>query len=410
MGSCLVIISLRLPAGDWPQWHGLTRDCRVPEAEPVLVSLPSDLKPVWKTPVGGGFSAPVVAGTNLVCLDENAKQEVVHLLDAQTGKEIWNVPFADRFEDEWGAGPRSTPFIDGARVYVQSCNGEFRCLGLADGKLIWGISFEKDFRVKFLGSKANSGTATRRGNNGSGVIDGDAVIVPVGSTEGATLVAFDKRSGKVLWQAGDEEAAYSSPLIAKLAGIKQIVYLSADSLAGYDPGKGGILWRVPLKTDAKRHACSPVIVDDTVTVNSHTFGTVCFKIVKLGDGFKAVEAWANRELKTNLSTAVAQGGFLYNQGADRDYVCFDARSGAIQWSQAGFGQGKRDYSSTILAGKNLLVLTEAGTLLLLKADAARYTELGRVQVCGNTWSFPAYADGKLYVRDGRQLACYRLVE
>ena len=79
-------------------------------------------------------------------------------------------------------------------------------------------------------------------------------------------------------------------------------------------------------------------------------------------------------------------------------------------SQAGFGQGKRDYSSTILAGKNLLVLTEAGTLLLLKADAARYTELGRVQVCGNTWSFPAYADGKLYVRDGRQLACYRLVE
>ena len=167
---------------------------------------------------------------------------------------------------------------------------------------------------------------------------------------------------------------------------------------------------MPLKTDAKRHACSPVIVDDTVTVNSHTFGTVCFKIVKLGDGFKAVEAWANRELKTNLSTAVAQGGFLYNQGADRDYVCFDARSGAIQWSQAGFGQGKRDYSSTILAGKNLLVLTEAGTLLLLKADAARYTELGRVQVCGNTWSFPAYTDGKLYVRDGRQLACYRLVE
>jgi hypothetical protein len=78
---------------------------------------------------------------------------------------------------------------------------------LADGKAVWGTSFEKDFGVKFLGSKANEGTATRRGNNGSGVVDGDAVIVPVGSTEGATLVCFDKLNGKVLWKFGNDEAA-----------------------------------------------------------------------------------------------------------------------------------------------------------------------------------------------------------
>ena len=105
---------------------------------------------------------------------------------------------------------------------------------------------------------------------------------------------------------------------------------------------------------------------------------------------------------------MAVGDYLYNQGANRDYVCFDANTGRLKWSQPGFGQGKKDYSSTIVAGKNLLVLTEDGTLLLLAANPARYTELGRAQVCGNTWSFPAYADGKLYVRDGRQLACYNL--
>jgi len=405
-----VVLGIATPsvAGDWPQWHGPTRDCRVPAGEPTPSSLPADLNAVWKIAVGGGFSSPVVAGGKLVYLDENGKQEVAHLIETKTGKAIWNLPFADRFEDEWGAGPRSTPLIDGDRVYVQSCNGEFRCLSLADGKVIWGTSFEEDFGVKFLGSKANSGTATRRGNSGSCLVDGAGVIVPVGSTDGATLVCFDKLNGKVMWKSGNDEAAYSAPLVATLAGVKQIVYLSADSLAGYVPGTGKILWRVPLKTDAKRHACSPVVVGDTITVNSHSFGTICFRIVKSGEGFSAEQAWGNKDLKTNLATAVAVGDHFYNQGGNRDYVSFDATTGATKWVQPGFGQGKKDYSSTIVSGRNLLVLTEDGTLLLLKADPGKYSELGRAQVCGNTWSFPAYADGKLYVRDSRQLACYNL--
>jgi outer membrane protein assembly factor BamB len=407
-----LILAWALPApltADWPQWHGPTRDCRVPSGAPCPASLPKDPQPLWKIPVGGGHSSPVLAAGNLVYLDERDRNEVAHLLDARTGRELWQTPFADRYEDEWGAGPRSTPFIDGDRVYVQSCNGEFRCLNLADGKVVWGVSFEKDFGVKFLGSKANAGTATRRGNNGSGVIDADAVIVPVGSTDGATLVCFDKLKGHVLWKAGTDEAAYSSPLIATLAGVKQVVYLSADALMGVQRASGKLLWRVPLDTNAKRHACSPVIRDDTVIVNSHTFGTRCFKIVKEGDGLKAVEGWSNKELKTNLATAALVDDYLYNQGPARDYICFSAATGESKWSKPGFGVGKRDYSSTLVAGKNLLVLTEDGTLLLLEANPEKYTELGRLQVCGNTWSFPAYTDGKLYVRDGRQLACYDLL-
>jgi len=196
--------------------------------------------------------------------------------------------------------------------------------------------------------------------------------------------------------------------MATLAGVKQVVYLSADSLMGVERSAGKLLWRVPLVTNAKRHAGSPVIVGDTVTVNSHTFGTVCFNIVKDEKGFKAVEAWANKDLKTNLGTPAFIDEHLYNQGPGKDFICFTAKTGALNWSQAGFGLGKKDYSSTLVAGKNLLVLTEDGTLLLLAANPDKYTELGRAQVCGNTWSFPAYADGKFYVRDGRQLACYDL--
>jgi outer membrane protein assembly factor BamB len=95
-------------------------------------------------------------------------------------------------------------------------------------------------------------------------------------------------------------------------------------------------------------------------------------------------------------------------GPNKDYICADAGTGKLNWSKTGFGQGKKDYSSTIALGSRLLVLTEDGTLLLLEANPQKYTELGRLQVCGNTWAHPAYADGRLYVRDGRSLACLNL--
>jgi outer membrane protein assembly factor BamB len=404
---CAIVGSAQ--AADWPQWHGPTRDGRAAATEPALNSLPKELKPVWRIAVGGGHSSPVVAAGRLLYLDEDGQHEVAHLLDAATGRERWRTPFAERFEDEWGAGPRSTPLLDGDRAYVQSCGGEFRCLSLAGGKVLWGASFEKNFGVKFHGARgAESLVAARRGNNGSPVVDGDAVIVPVGSTNGASLVSFDKSTGQVRWKAGNEDAAYSSPVIATLAGVRQVVYLSADSLSGFERGTGRLLWRQPLRTAARRHAATPVVVGDTVIANSHTFGTAGFRITRSGDAFTATEAWTNPTLKINLATPVLAEGHLFSQGPDRDYVCVEATTGRLKWSQPGFGQSRRDYASTILLGKRLLVLTEPGTLCLLAVDAERYTELRRLQVCGNTWSSPALADGRLFVRDGRQLRCLDL--
>ncbi len=408
--SLLLVAAAASPcwAGDWPQWRGPTRDGYASANEAAVTSLPADLKPIWKVSLGGGFSSPIVAGGKLVYLDEQDGREVAHLLDASSGKELWRVPYAKMFQDEWGAGPRSTPLIDGDRLYVQSCDGEFRSLSLADGKTIWGTSYDKDFGVRFLGSKANEGTASRRGNNGSVMIDGERLILPVGSTSGASLVCLNKLTGKVFWKSGSDEAAYSSPVVATLAGVKQLAAFTADSLLGADLESGKILWRVPFKTDAKRHAASPVIVGDTVLVNSQTIGLVATKIAHDTGGLKASEAWSNKSLKINLATPVVVGACLYSQGVSPNYICANATTGELKWSQPGFGGGKEGYCSTMVVGKNLLVLTYDGQLLLLAANPAEYTELGRLQVCGKTWSFPAYSDGKLFVRDGRQLLCLRL--
>lgn len=392
-------------ARDWPQWLGPTRNNHVADGEKFPDRLPPDLKPLWKISIGGGFSSPIESDNKVFYFDENGEKEILHQVDAHTGKENWQTPIASRYEDEWGAGPRSTPFVDGNCVYAQSSSGEFRCLNSVDGKILWGTSFEKDFGVKFLGRKAREGTASRRGNNGSGIIDGNAVIVPVGSTNGATLVCFDKLTGKIFWKSGTDEAAYSSLQVATIGQVKQVIAFTADALMAVDRQSGKPLWRVPLKTDAKRHAATPVIFGDNVIVNSHTIGLVCQKISRVGDGFKEEQLWANKSLKINLSTPVLVEDFLYGQGPDKNLVCVDARTGALKWEQPGFG---KQNSSVIAAAEKLLVLTDDGQLVLAAANPEKYVEMGRAQVCGKNWNFPAYANGKIYVRDAAELTCYKL--
>lgn len=402
---------LQSTAADWPQWRGPERTGLVAAGEQSPAPISGGPRVLWRKEIGGGFSSPVVAECKLAYLDTQDGKEIAHLLDAATGKELWQTAYGEIYEDEWGPGPRSTPIFDGDRLYIQSCKGEFRCLNVADGKVVWGVSFEKDFNVPFLGSKANEGTASRRGNDGSGIIEGDRIFLPVGSANGASLVCFDKRTGKVAWKSQNDEAAYSSLMMATFGGVRQVIYFSADALMGVESNSGKLLWRVPLRTDAKRHAATPIIFGDSIIVNSQTIGLMCLKVSKDGDAFKASPAWVNKELKINISTPVLVDHFLYSQGVGHNLVCVDASNGKLMWSQDGFGD---KYSSLIGIGKNLLTVTDRGELIMAAADSSKYTELGRMQICGKTWNHPAYSDGKLYVREGLtagwKLSCLALVK
>jgi len=173
-----------------------------------------------------------------------------------------------------------------------------------------------------------------------------------------------------------------------------------------DAAQGKILWRVPLKTGAKRHACTPLISGDTVTVASTSIGTLRFGITKTGSEFKAEPVWSALPVKTVIGTPTLVGKSLFTLGSgDRaDLVCLDFETGSQLWAQKGFG----DYASITAVNDRLLVLTSGGELVLLKADPASYDELGRAQLCAKTWSSPAYADGKLYVKDDGNLTAVAL--
>lgn len=413
--ACLLTPALTLSvSADWPQWRGPNRDGAVTETSRTLTALPKDATPLWRLDIGKGQASPVIAGKTLVFLDEEKGKEVANAVDVTTGKKIWSAPFADSvdFSNSYGPGPRCTPMIDGDKAYVQSCNGEFSCLSLKDGKTVWKTSFAKDFGATFFldqnAPEAKETAARRHGNNGSGIIDGNRLFLPVGSPENGALICFDKSTGKVLWKAGTDNAAYSSLVVATIAGIKQVVWFNADALMGTDVATGKILWRTPLKSGAKRHIVTPIIDGDTVTVASHSLGLIKFKISKVGNDLKATEEWKNPALKINIATPVLVDGYLYGlgPGAKTDFVCIDFKTGTVKWSQPGFG----DYASVMRFQDKLLIMSDAGELRLLKADPTKYDELGRLQACGKTWSFPAYTEGKLYVRDGTKLFAVELVK
>ncbi len=396
-------------AADWPQWRGPNRDAAITDLKHPLNTLPSEPKVLWKIEAGPGQASPVVAGGKLIFMDGVNGQETAHCLDPKTGKALWSVPIAPmvEFQNAYGEGPRCTPLIDGDRVYVQSCSGEFRCLSMADGKTLWRTNFGSDYGANFLGNKsgdpeAKEAASRRHGNNGSAAIDGDRVFVPVGSPKGSTLVAFDKKSGKELWRTGNDNTAYASVMVGTLAGTRQVVHFTADALMGVEAATGKILWRQPLKTGAKRHACTPVILDDSVTVASTNIGTIKFQITKSGSEFKATPEWTNLSLKTVIGTPTIIGKDLYTLGSgDRtDLVCVDLEKGTPLWSQPGFG----DYASLTGINDKILALTSKGELILAKASPVKYEELGRLQACAKTWASPAYVDGTLYVKDDSHLA------
>lgn len=393
-------------AGDWPQWRGPNRDGHTASDESFPATLPASLEPLWTRSVGPAFASPVVAGSRLFHVNEHDGRETASALDAKTGTVLWQADYAPSTGDEWGTGPRCTPIADDGRLYVQSLQGEFACLDQADGHRLWGFSFSRDYAVTYLGGNDNSDAAARRrGNTGAPVIVGDRILVAVGSTNGATVVCFDKRSGSEHWRSGTDEAAYAALMAGRLADRSQVVAYTAFSLLGLDPDRGTTLWRIPLKSHANRHAVTPVFHSNSVVVSSHTIGTRAFRVTPSPEGhLAATEQWADPQLKTSLATPVAIDGHLYGQGPDRNFVCVDASTGKTRWSQRGFGEKPlTGYSATLASGSRLLILSENGQLTLIEANPTAYRELGRQQVCGKTWSHPAFAGGTLYLRDQRNL-------
>jgi len=190
-------------------------------------------------------------------------------------------------------------------------------------------------------------------------------------------------------------------VVGKPAGILQVIAFTADALAGFDLATGKILWRIPLKTSAKRHASTPLVIGDRIVVTSHTLGLLCYQLKPVGLDLVPSLLWENRELKINLSTPVEFQGRIFSHGPQKNFVSADLATGKTIWSAPGAGD---QHSSVALVDGQVLALTDDGRLIQIK-PGAEYTKLGEWQVCGKNWNFPAFAGGKIFVRDGKTIQC-----
>lgn len=392
-------VALAAPAADWPQWRGPKRDGAAAPNARLVATLPPEPKTVWRLKAGEGLASPVVAGGKAFLFDNQEGRETLRCVDATTASELWRASIDEPFKDSQGpVGPRCTPVVDGDRVYAQSCRGELQCLSVTDGKKLWSANFTRDFEAVFIGEKGTAQAAARHGNNGSPVIDGDQLIAQVGSTNGAGVVCFDKRTGKVIWKSQNDVAGYGAPVVEPIAGGKQLVSFTADGVIGLQPASGELLWRVPVKTTFSRHATTPVVANDMVIISSHQVGLIGINVSKTG----AKQRWVNKAAAINFASPVAVGQHLYGLGPTRNVQCADIATGEVKWSKDGWWTTSADkaYGGFVALGRNILVLTDSGTLILFAADPKECRELGRAQVCGANWCNPAYVDGRLFLRDG----------
>jgi len=405
LGAIVLVPSLR--GEDWPQWRGPSRTGHTSDSARVPTTLPAEPKTTWRLHVGEGFASPVVAGGKVFYFDNQQGKETLHAIDATTRRELWHAMVDDTFQDEQGPpGPRCTPLVDGDRVYAQSGKGELQCLRIADGQRLWRINFLSDFGAAFLGEDSKVPGAAEHGYTSAPVFDGEKLIACVGGTNGAGVVCFDKRLGKVLWKSQDDLAAYAAPMVARLAGVKQAVCFTAAGLIGLDLADGRLLWRVPIKTSYGRNCTTPVIVGDLVIAGSYQTGLFGVKISAANGRLIAEQLWVNKAAAPNFSSFIAAGQHLYGLGPAKNLICVEAATGKITWSKEGYimTAANAAHATLLVLGKNILVCTDGGQLILIAADPSECREISRAQVSGMNWCSPAYAGGRLYVRDGIKAA------
>ena len=334
-------------ATDWPQYLGPTRNGAYggpPLSESWGAGGP---KVVWRKQVGQGFAGPAVVGTRVILFHRVGSEEVLESLDAKTGNSVWRYAYRTTYRDDFGfdEGPRAVPVVADGVIYTFGAEGQLHAVDLAKGTRLWSEDTMKRFGVP----KGFFGAA------GSPLVEGGRVIANVGG-EKAGVVAFEAKTGKVLWAATDDDASYSSGVAATIGGRRSSVFLTRDSLVGLDPVSGAVQfqrrWRARLA--ASVNAATPLVIGDQIFVSAqYGPGAGVLRV----NGSQLVDVWTSDEVLSNhYATSVFYNGHLYGFHGRQEFGpslrAVEFQTGTVKWSQEQFRAG-----SVLLAGDRLLIVT-----------------------------------------------------
>ena len=375
----------------WTNFRGPDRDGHYRQ-QPVRTDWGSALEPIWKQPVGGGYGSLVIAEGRAFTIEQRGDRELAAAYDVRTGRELWTSAWDARFQGSpGGGGPRSTPTWDDGRVYVLGAMGEFKAINAATGRTLW--------RTNIL---ADAGAVNvDHGTSASPLVVDNTIVVLPGGGNGQSVVAYDRQSGKRVWSALDDRAAYSSPMLVTLAGVRQILAHTEMRLVGLSPEDGTLLWEFPWRTP--NASAQPLITaPDRVFISAETDAAL-LQLTSVDGRLMAQELWRTTRMNNKFTSPVLHEGFIY--GLDEAILaCIDAATGDLKWKGGRYG-----YGQVMLASGHLIVLTEEGELALVRADPASYQEIVRFPaIDGKTWNHPAMSDGILLIRNSEEMAAFDL--
>lgn len=385
---------------DWPRFLGPRGDGSSSETG-LLEGWSGEGPPlVWERSLGRSFSPPVTAAGRIIVFHRVRGEEIVECLEAATGRAIWKQGYPTRYLDRYGYnnGPRSSPTIDGDRVYTFGAEGKLTCLDFATGRILWQRWINRDYRVpqSFFGV----GSAPW--------VEGNRILLNAGGA-GAGVLAVDRNSGETIWKTGDDEASYSTPTVVDLDGRRVAMFFTRGGFLAVDAVDGRELYRYPFRSRSYEsvNAATPVVVGNRVFLSAtYNTGAVLLELGSQG----VTEVWRDRlAMQNHWVTSLYRGGFLYGvdgrHEAQANLRCIEFLTGAVRWkSPRNLGR-----SSFVLAEGRLILLGERGDLALVELSPDAYREQARARVLTYPcWAPPVLSHGLLYLRNETRLICLDL--
>ncbi len=368
-------------------------------------------KQLWETKgLGRGYSSIAIAGGKVFTMGDRGGKQLLIALDESSRKELWTAEVGRPWGD---GGPRCTPTVDGTLVYALSPHGDLVCAETATGKVRWRRSFPKDFRGRMM-----SGW----GYSESPLVDGEQLICTPGGIE-AALVALNKRTGAVLWKAAvpDDKArgaAYASPVVAEVGGVRQYVQLLGGGIVGVAARDGKLLWHYGRIANGTANIPTPIVRGDLIFCSTgYDTGSALLRLVPEGKGTRVQEVYFldGRTFQNHHGGMVLVGEHVYgghghNNGLP---ICVELKSGKVVWGGDARGPGSGS-AAVVYADGNLYFRYDNGLMALIEAtpEGNRFKEKGTFKIphAGGapSWSHPVVSNGKLYLREQDWLLCYDL--
>lgn len=392
----LACLTLAAPARsqDWPQWRGPNRDGKASDFK-APAAWPKELTQKWKVTVGRGDASPAVVGDKLFVFARQEGDEVTLCLNTATGKEVWRDKYVAKPATEpmgRHPGPRSSPAVAGGKVLTYGVQGILSCLDAETGKVQW---------------RKDDASWPRFFTSSSPLIAGDLCIAQLGSDDKGSIVALDLATGNEKWKWTGDGAAYASPVIATLDGVKQVVALTATKAVGLSLADGKLLWEAPFAPSGRAYnAATPILEGQVILLAGAGRGTRAVKLEKTADGFAVKELWSNPDNAVQFNTPVLCGSCLYGLSQKGDLFCLDAKEGKTLWT-APFGA--RDFGSIVDAGPVLMALTVPGELTVFTPSDKEYKKVTSYKVATtDTYACPVPAAKGIYVKDQDSVALWSI--